>query len=90
MSKQKKIKPAPEESQPQPKIKPPGVIRPGGHGPHSPVDQPFGVEKLRRTLQLSDNVPLDRLCEDAAAEIENLRSKKPQEFQPRPKLSEVV
>jgi hypothetical protein len=44
-------------------------------GPQQPVVRPFGAERLRRLMRLSRDVPVDRLCEDASAEIERLRER---------------
>lgn len=86
MAKPKKDKAA----TPQPTINPPGKMRRRGHGPQSPVDEPRGVTRLREALELSADVPVEQVCEDAAVEIETLRTKQTAEFSPRPKLSEVV
>jgi len=42
------------------------------HGPPRPLAAPFGVARLRHLLGLSDRVPVDQVCEDAAARIEEL------------------
>lgn len=44
------------------------------HGPSGPPSAGFGPEHLRQVLELSADVSTDRLCEDAALEIERLRS----------------
>lgn len=35
-----------------------------------------GVSRLRKTMRLSMEVPVERLCDDAAQEIETLRTQK--------------
>lgn len=51
-------------------ISPPGRVRREGHGLAVPVRKPFGVDRLRAALGLSADVPVGRVCEDAAAIIE--------------------
>ncbi len=51
----------------------PGVVRNKGHGPSGPVEVLYGVNHLRRVLDVSADVNIQRLCEDAAVELEELR-----------------
>ena len=44
------------------------------YGPQRPVQVKHGADRLRAVLELSADVDLDRLCEDAASEIEYLRT----------------
>ncbi len=43
-------------------------------GPPQPVVKLHGIERLRVLLNLSQGVSMTQLCEDAATEIESLRS----------------
>lgn len=52
---------------------PPGRVGNLGHGAREPVATPYGADHLRQVLNLSADVPFQRLCEDAAAAIEELR-----------------
>ena len=47
------------------------------HGPRRPPSTRFGPEHLRKVMSLSSDASLDRLCEDAALEIERLRTARP-------------
>ncbi len=47
------------------------------HGPSRPPSSSFGREHLRKVLMLSTDADVDRLCEDAALEIEHLRATQP-------------
>ena len=47
------------------------------HGPRRPPSTRFGPEHLRKVMSLSSDANLDRLCEDAALEIERLRTARP-------------
>jgi len=41
------------------------------HGPQTPVEtKPYGVPHLRRVLELSAEVPVGELCEEAALRVE--------------------
>lgn len=51
----------------------PGVVRGKGHGPPGPVEALYGVAHLRRVLNLSAEVHIERVCQDAAVELEELR-----------------
>lgn len=65
--KTKRTKPAPEPDQtPEP-------VPIHTHGPHSRPPERFGRDRLRQVLNLSPEADTDRICEDAAAEIERLR-----------------
>lgn len=61
---------------PFPNEPPPGKIVSKGHGQvrASPVQS--GVDALRRTLGLSPDVPVDRLCASAADHIAQLRDQR--------------
>jgi len=61
-----------------PAIAPPGHIRQHGHGLQSgPRQELVGVEHLRNVLRLSADADVERICEDAANEIEQLREQAP-------------
>ena len=45
------------------------------HGPRRPPSNSFGREHLRKVMLLSSDADVDRLCEDAALEIERLRAR---------------
>ncbi len=62
---------------------PPQLVEPI-HGPRRPSSSRFGREHLRKVMALSADANLDRLCEDAALEIERLRATRP------PRLSGTV
>jgi len=47
------------------------------HGPRRPPSTRFGRGHLRKVMSLSSDANLDRLCEDAALEIERLRAARP-------------
>ena len=51
---------------------PPGRVGGLGHGADKPVETPYGVAHLREVMKLSADVPIERVCEDAAMEIERL------------------
>ncbi len=55
----------------------PELLQPIHHGPSRPPSNSFGREHLRKVLMLSTDVDVDRLCEDAALEIERLRATRP-------------
>ncbi len=45
------------------------------HGPQARPARLFGPERLRQVLDLSPDADTDRLCQDAADEIESLRAR---------------
>ncbi len=47
------------------------------HGPSRPPSNSFGREHLRKVLMLSTDADVDRLCEDAALEIQHFRATRP-------------
>ncbi len=53
------------------------------YGPRRPPSTRFGPEHLRKVMALSPDANLDRLCEDAALEIERLRASRSNRM-PRP------
>ncbi len=53
---------------------PPGAPSHTVHGPSGPPTSVLGVERLRRAMNVSAGVDVDRLCEEAAAELEDLRA----------------
>lgn len=55
-------------------IAPPGVVRGAGHGRAQPLQTPYGVAHLRHLLELSPEVPVEQVAEEAAWLIEKLRS----------------
>jgi len=62
------------EPVPPPGFKPPGAVRTPGHGARQPLVSLYGIDHLRDVLKLSAEVPVDRVCEDAANKIEALGS----------------
>ena len=55
------------------KNKPPAAKPTERHGPQLSIKhQPHGVDRLRRALSLSTDVPIGRLCEEAAIRIEQM------------------
>lgn len=74
MSKKNGERKRPEGAEPGPAIKPPGRGPNRGHGLQGgPLKVQYGAEHLRRVLSLSADASTERLCEDAAVEIERLR-----------------
>lgn len=60
------------------RITPPGRVRPPGHGLQTGrLDVKTGSARLAEIMQLSGEVPIEKLCGDAAAEIEKLRGELP-------------
>ena len=52
----------------------PGVTPRVLHGPRRPAPVLSGVDRLRQVMGLSSEVTTDQLCDDAATELEELRS----------------
>ncbi len=66
--------PPEEVTAPPPAIDPPGRVGTNGHGLAEPADKAkSGVPRLRSLLKVSGDVSVERLCDDAAVEIERLR-----------------
>lgn len=61
---------------PKPAISPPGRVNKGKHGlQDGRLETATGSARLRKLLGLSTDVPIERVCDEAAQEIENLRDK---------------
>ncbi len=61
-------------------IRPPGVIVDGRHGPQTAAKvSPSAMDRLRSVLGLSASVDSRQVLEDAAAEIQQLRERKPRQ-----------
>lgn len=80
MAKESKAKdPAQPEKAPvtdAPTGRPSGHVRRRGHGLQGgPIGKPLGVQHLREVMNLSVNVGLENLCEEAAVELQTLRTK---------------
>ncbi len=59
-------------------IDPPGtVLKPGVHGPQKATRRATGSDRLRKAMQLSGDVPIETVCDEAAREIEALRANRP-------------
>lgn len=57
-----------------PQIAPPGRVHKGGHGLQTgPLRRLAPLDRLRMLLSMSVNVEADRVCDEAADEIEMLR-----------------
>ena len=66
----------PETAAEPPPIQPPGRLRAPGHGLQTgPLQIKTGIARLYEVMHLSTNVPLEKLCEDAAAQIEALQDR---------------
>ncbi len=68
----------PKEATTAPGVNPPGRVRPPGHGLQTGrLKFKTGAERLAEVLGLSGETQLEKLCDDAAAEIEKLRAQQP-------------
>ena len=47
------------------------------HGPQAPRPKPYGVDRLRAAMNLSTDVSIPDLCDQAARELESLRDRVP-------------
>lgn len=79
----------PEPSPPIGGIKPPGTFV-TKDGKPTPAAQRFGSDRLRAVLNVSHNVSIEQLCDDAASTIEQLQRGDKGDRPFRPPLSDTA